>query len=190
MAVEGGWSILELRCTVSNSYCFNGYVLWKLLSDKDAYKQFLLSLDQVQIKKNVSWNAAFCNLSSLWSNYFRIFEHWFAIVWYTILLDLGFHFLLGRIMLVWGDNLFKELNEFEMIRREEEERTYNTSESERSMEWNLKPFSWYLTELNQEENPYTPALVGANAHSYSVFSWQPNNKVLFLLLLLLLRTIV
>ena len=37
-------------------------------------------------------------------------------------------------MLVWGDNLFKELNEFEMIRREEEERTYNTSESERSME--------------------------------------------------------
>ena len=37
-------------------------------------------------------------------------------------------------MLVWGDNLFKELNEFEMIRMEEEERTYNTSESERSME--------------------------------------------------------
>ena len=32
-------------------------------------------------------------------------------------------------MLVWRDKLFKELNEFEMIRREEEERTYNTSES-------------------------------------------------------------
>ena len=41
-------------------------------------------------------------------------------------------------MLVWGDNLFKEFNEFEMIRREEEERTYNTSESERSYGVKLK----------------------------------------------------
>ena len=47
------------------SRIFSGDVLRKLLFDKDAYNQFLLSRDWVKIQNNVSWNFALCNPSSL-----------------------------------------------------------------------------------------------------------------------------
>ena len=200
--------------------CFSGDVFRKLLSDKDAYNQFLLSLDWLKFKTmwvGILLYAIHLHCDLITSEYLRIgflqlgiqfclnslaaplslslslklrvlseLDNWFQIAclwwesqglcmkigtanffeqgfqschyWWTQSLEFRFHFLLCRIVfcvLTWGDNLLKVLSWFGIIRSKEVERTCSKSEFKGLTEWNLKPSTWDLAELNQEEDHFT-----------------------------------